>query len=321
MDTSVAVVIVAYNSGSLLNDCVAALRAQTHADFQAVIWDNASTDGAVGRLDLDERFRVIRGEENLGFAAANNRAAALIRSRYVATLNPDAFPEKDWLEKLLAAAEETGAEAVASLQIDAEAPEILDGAGDCMSVAGIAWRGGYRAPVATAPKERVEVFAACAAAALYRRDAFDHVGGFEERFFCYFEDVDLGFRLRLSGGRCVLEPRAVVRHVGSASTGKGSAFSEYHGARNRLWTFMRDMPLWLMPLAAPAHVLVTAYVLLRSPHLLEPRCRGLRDAWRGRRPFLAERRPVRFSRDLVRILTWSPVALSRRAVKALPLKG
>ena len=98
----------------------------------------------------------------------------------------------------------------------------------------------------------MEVFAACAAAALYRRDAFEALGGFEERFFCYYEDVDLGFRLRLAGGRCVLEPRAIVRHVGSASSGQVSGFAEYHGTRNRLWTFLRDMPTALMPIALPA---------------------------------------------------------------------
>jgi GT2 family glycosyltransferase len=155
---------------------------------------------------------------------------------------------------------------------------------------------------------------------LYRRDAFEALGGFEERFFCYCEDVDLGFRLRRGGGRCVLEPRAVVRHVGGASSGgKGSDFAEYHGTRNRLWTFLRNMPLMLLPIALPAHILVTAYVLLRSPALLPIRLKGLRDAfadldmWRA--PPLPRRAPLF---DVARALSWSPVSLSRRSVVSRP---
>ena len=92
------------------------------------------------------------------------------------------------------------------MRLDA-APDHLDGAGDSYHVSGRAWRNGHNAPVATWPAGEYEVFAPCAAAALYRRAAFEEIGGFDERFFCYFEDVDLGFRLRLRGHRCVYVPR------------------------------------------------------------------------------------------------------------------
>ena len=292
------------------------MQAQTFADFEAVVWDNASSDGAVDRLSAGPRVRVERCGENLGFALANNRAAAMSGAPFIVTLNPDAFPEPDWLERLVDAARIYGAESVASLQLTDHDPEILDGAGDCMSICGVGWRGGYSHPRATAPTEPVEVFAACAAAALYRRDAFEAMGGFEERFFCYYEDVDLGFRLRLGGGRCILAPRAVVRHVGSASSDQVSGFAEYHGARNRLWTFLRDMPTVLMPIALPAHILVIAYVMARTPtrEMRAARWRGLKDGWAGRRPFIAERRRGGVSLSLLRILAWTPMALSRRGV-------
>jgi GT2 family glycosyltransferase len=217
---------------------------------------------------------------------------------------------------LVATARRTGAASLASLQLTDENPTILDGAGDMMSVIGVAWRGGYLQPRAAEPKASVEVFAACAAAALYRRETFDAVGGFDERFFCYHEDVDLGFRLRLRGGRCVLEPRAVVRHVGSASSNAISGFAEYHGMRNRLWTFARDMPLALMPIALPCHLLLMIFLLARaqSPAMRAARWRGLNDGWRGVGPFLRERalwRPVNVM-ALARALSWSPVAISRR---------
>ena len=108
---------------------------------------------------------------------------------------------------------------------------------------------GAPAPSSDAPRE---VFSPCAAAALYRRDALDDVGGFDERYFCYVEDVDLGFRLRLRGHGCLYVPDAVVHHVGSGTTGRGSDFTTYHGHRNLVWTFFKDMPgpllaLYLLP--------------------------------------------------------------------------
>ena len=317
---AVIVVIVAYNAGEHLQRCIDALERQTFQDWRAIVWDNASTDGAVDSLRAGEKIEVVRCQDNLGFAAANNRAAARCPSRYIATLNPDAFAEPDWLERLVGAAETYGAESVASIQLDDADPTRLDGAGDCMSIAGIAWRGGYGQPRSAAPTQAAEVFSACAAAALYRRDAFEALGGFEERFFCYYEDVDLGFRLRLAGGRCVLEPKAVARHVGSASSAKVSGFAEYHGTRNRFWAFLRDMPMALMPIAAPAHVLVMAYVLARSPKLWNIRWRALRDAWRGRKAFMREKPRLDATRNLARALTWSPVALSRRRLKTMPIE-
>jgi GT2 family glycosyltransferase len=312
----VQVIVVAWNSGAHLQRCMDALAAQTFTDWEATVWDNASSDGAAEDLRLPPNTVVVRSPENLGFAAANNRAAERSGGRWIAALNPDAFPEPDWLQQLLATAERHGAEAVASLQLDDGDPSILDGAGDSMSIFGIGWRGGYGYPRSTAPTEEAEVFSPCAAAALYRRDVWRALGGFEERFFAYFEDVDLGFRIRLRGGRTVFSPRAVVRHVGSASSRTVSGFAERHGTRNRLWTFARGMPLLLMPLALPLHLAATAFVLIRSPDPVSRAARlaGLREGLRGIGPFLAERRAWRAKRPLAiaRALAWSPAAVRRR---------
>jgi GT2 family glycosyltransferase len=312
----VVVVIVAYNSGSHLATAVDALYRQSFTDFEAIVWDNNSDDGAAQALAARPGLTVVVSPENLGFAEGNNRAAAMSQAPFIVTLNPDAFADSDWLEALVAAARRTGAESIASLQLTAEDAQVLDGAGDMMSIIGIAWRGGYLSPRSLAPAAPVEVFAPCAAAALYRRDAFEAVGGFDARFFCYHEDVDLGFRLRLRGGRCVLEPRAVVRHVGSASSNAISGFAEYHGTRNRLWTFARDMPWTLMPIALPCHLLLVAFLLIRapSPEMRSARLRGLQDGCRGIGPFLRERRLWRSKRlfTLARALSWSPAAISKR---------
>jgi GT2 family glycosyltransferase len=315
-EAAVQVIVVAYKSAATLQRCIDALEAQSFTDFEAVVWDNGSGDEAVAKLRAGPRLRTVLCEQNLGFAAANNRAAAQSRSRYIVLLNPDAFAEPDWLERLVAAADNYGAESIGSLQLDDADPGLLDGAGDCMSIAGIPWRGGYGQPRSAAPSAPCEVFSACGAAALYRRDAFEAVGGFEEKFFCYCEDVDLGFRLRLAGGRCILEPRAVVRHLGGASSGgKSSAFAEYYGARNRLWTLARNMPMVLLPLALPAHLFTLAYVLARSPPLVRIRLKALVDAIGDLKAWRSPPLPRRGSLSaLARSLSWSPLALRRRAV-------
>jgi GT2 family glycosyltransferase len=108
-----------------------------------------------------------------------------------------------------------------------------------------------------------EIFSPCAAAALYRRQALVDAGGFDEDYFCYVEDVDLGFRLRLAGHKAMYVPDAVVHHVGSATTGgKHSDFSVYHGHRNLVWTFVKDMPGILFWLLLPLHVLMNLTSIL-----------------------------------------------------------
>jgi N-acetylglucosaminyl-diphospho-decaprenol L-rhamnosyltransferase len=126
-----------------------------------------------------------------------------------------------------------------SLQMVADEPGLMDGAGDVMTSAGIPFRGGYRRR-RPADLAEGEVFSACGAATLIDRDLFLGLGGFDERFFCYCEDVDLGYRLRLAGETTLLLPAAVVEHVGSASTGVRSDFSIFHGSRNRIWTFIKN---------------------------------------------------------------------------------
>lgn len=185
-----------------------------------------------------------------------------------------------------------------------------------MSIVGFPWRGGIGQSRKAAPLAPCEVFSACGAAALYRRDAFEALGGFEERFFCYCEDVDLGFRLRRAGLTCLLEPRAIVRHLGEGSSGgKGSEFAEYHGTRNRLWTFARNMPRSLAPVAWLGHLLLMTFVLLHTPSRLKVRFRALRDALRN--PSMLSRAPVeREVSPLVvaQALSWSPLAAAGRRI-------
>jgi GT2 family glycosyltransferase len=155
------------------------------------------------------------------------------------------------------------------------------------------------------------VFAPCAAAALYRRDALVKVGGFDESYFAYLEDVDLGFRLRLAGYRCLYVPDAVVRHVGSATTGgQRSDFSVYHGHRNLVWTYFKNMPWPLFWLYLPQHILLNfvsiVYFALRGQGRVILRAKW--DALKGLPRILKERRRIQKSRrvsssELRRVMT------------------
>ena len=256
----VVIVIVNFNSGPLLARCLTALAAQTFRKFEVVVLDNASTDDSTSVATAIAAFpaRLIHAPTNLGFAAGANRALREAGpTPWVALLNPDAFPEPEWLQELTeAAARYPDCASFASCQIMANRQDLLDGTGDAYHTSGLAWRAGHGRPVPVDPEMECEVFSACAAAALYRRDVFDALGGLDEDFFCYMEDVDLGFRLRLAGWRCMYVPTAVVHHVGSATSGRRSHFTIYHGHRNLVWVYLKNMPGVLLWLYLPLHLLL-----------------------------------------------------------------
>lgn len=319
MAPRVTVCIVAYQSGPWLQPCVDALAAGSFTDFECVVADNASTDGSVAALrPPDARFRVEDMGANLGFAAANNRVARASGAALFACLNPDAQPEPGWLAALTAAADaHPGAAAFGSVQLRLEEPGVLDGLGDGWMLAGVAWRMGEGRPARDLPGDG-EIAAPCGAATLYRRDAFLELGGFEERFFCYAEDVDLGLRLRRSGRPSRRASAAVVRHAGSAITGRRSDFTVYHGHRNRIWCWVRNTPgPWFWALL-PLHLLIDAYLLVELTRTGSGPAirRAYRDAWRGLGPHWRARRaaPAASFRALLSVSTLDPLASRRRAV-------
>lgn len=302
-----------------LFDC---LDAQTFCDFETILIDNASPSGS--EPDQATQMRAthfVANTDNLGFASANNQAAKLAKGHWLICLNPDAFPEPNWLEALLAATKRyPNVEAFGSTQILDEDPSLLDGAGDVYHAFGIPFRGGYRRPW---PPELVdgEAFSPCAAASMWRAAVFGRLGGYEESYFCYCEDVDLGFRHRLAGGQIVQVADAQVRHLGSASSGRLSDFAVYHGTRNRLWTFIRNMPgalfwLFLLPHLG-ATLLLWAHTAWRGAGPAYGR--GLRDgiqgwdaAWQARQAIQANRKVALI--DLSRQFAWSPFSLLKRAI-------
>ncbi len=300
---TVAVLVVNWNGRDFLTRCLESLDRQRRRPDHVVVVDNASTDDSLARAERWLRdAELIRLQTNVGFARGNNIAArAAGRFDAVALLNPDAAAEPGWLEALTnAAARQPAVAAFASQMLLAASPEHLDGAGDSYHVSGRAWRNGHQAPAMQWPSEDVEVFAPCAAAALYRREPFEEVGGFDEQYFCYFEDVDLGFRLRLRGYRSVYVHSAVVRHEGSAVSGYRSDFAVYHGERNAVWTFVKNMPTPLLWLYMPQHLALNAAALVYYPFRGQGRAvlRAKLDALRGLPCVLRRRRLVQRERTV-----------------------
>lgn len=254
----VTVIIVNWNGGDFLHQCLKDLLKQSVPPTQIMVWDNGSIDGSAEKAASLPGVTVRMLGMNWGFAGGNNRAFFECDTEFVALLNPDAFPDPDWLEKLLAAARaHPDIAAFGCRQMVEGAEGVVDGLGDVYHFSGRVRRRGHMRVLKSSDLVPCEIFSPCAGAALYRRDALIKVGGFDEDYFCYVEDVDLGFRLRLAGYRAMYVPDAVVHHVGSATTGgQHSDFSVYHGHRNLVWTFVKDMPGILFWLMLPLHLLL-----------------------------------------------------------------
>ena len=259
---SIAVVVVNWNAGDYLKKCIQSLKTQTLKPNRVIVVDNASTDDSINGLGEEfGNFEIIKLEENTGFSFANNLAVKKADDcDWIAFLNPDAFARPDWLEKLSKATEEFPGCASFGSQMLRYGSDQMDGTGDVYHVCGSAWRRDHGALSSKVKREMQEIFSPCAAASFIRRDVFSEAGGFDENFFAYFEDVDLGFRLQLKGYACRYVPDAMVKHVGSATTSCKSDFAVYHGQRNLVWSYIRNMPRFWYYL--PQHIVFNLAALI-----------------------------------------------------------
>ena len=319
---SVGVIVVCHGraAADVLPRCLGAIAAQTRRPESVLVLDSPgpgpSAATVVARMgpQVADALRpdVIGLTGNLGFAAATNLGIVACPTEFIWLLNPDAFPHPECLERLLAAAaRHPTAVAFGSRQMIDGRPDIIDGIGDAYGISGLGWRRGHGRRLRPADLVERDIFSPCAAAALYRRAAVMEVGGFDEDFFCYFEDVDLGFRLRLAGHRAISVPDAVVDHVGGVSSGgRRSAFATYHGHRNLVWAFAKNMPLPLAILLLPLHLLQT----LASLAVCAARGEAFRflrakwDAIRGLPRMLAKRRGIHAGRRVSSWDVWQALA-------------
>jgi GT2 family glycosyltransferase len=305
-DPAVGIIVVNFNGGELVLDAVGSLQAQSLPPRRVLVVDNGSSDGSADAVvEAYPGVELVRLGWNAGFAAANNVGIEMLADcEFVALLNPDAFADPSWLESLVAAARAHGEFASFASRIErAKEPGVLDSAGDVYHVYGTAWPGRHGKPVASAAAP-TEVFGASGAAVLYRREWLVRVGSFDERYFCYFEDVDLNLRLQVAGGRCHYVPDARVRHVGGATSGGLSAFTIYHSQRNAVWTYVKSMPPHLFWRYLPLHLLLNlgSVVTYGARGHARAVLRAKRDAALGLPSVLRARRSVVASAEFDRTI-------------------
>ncbi len=246
-----SVVIPNWNGMRWLPGCLASIAAQELAATEVIVVDNGSTDGSVAHLRAEyPSVTVIELGRNTGFAVAANRGLRAAGGELIALINTDVVLELDWTRRMVGAlAGDAGAASVACKMLDLADPRLVYDAGDVLRRDGACDQRGRFGPDEPRFDQPGEVFGACAGAALYRRAAVLEVGGFDERYFAYLEDVDLALRLRLAGWRCRYEP-AVALHAGEGSSHQLAGAHHFLVQRNTMLLVGKAFPLRWLPLVA-----------------------------------------------------------------------
>lgn len=243
-------VVVNWNRSGLLRACLESLQRQTLPNFEIVVVDNGSTDGSAAMVAAAfPGVRLITNAQNRGFCAANNQGIACARGRYIALLNNDAEADPRWLEELLRGFDAGGDVGMTASKILVwESRTTIDKAGHLIYPDGQN-RGRGTGETDHGQYDRLEETAwpdGCAG--MYRKDMLDQIGGFEEDFFAYADDAELGLRARIAGWRCIYVPTAVVFHHHGSTLGRFSAERMVLIERNRVWLAAKLFPWRLLAL-------------------------------------------------------------------------
>lgn len=261
----VSVVIPTLSADERLVECVASLTRQTRRDFEVVIVDN-SGEGRVRRGGKTAGARVLENRRNVGYGAAVNQGLRASHAPYVATLNDDAVAHPRWLEALVCALERRPDAGMGASQVRFFGEPRLDSAGMLVCRDGSSKQRGHGRPPEDFPVAEETLFPS-GSAALFRRAMIEEIGGFDDEFFLYCEDTDLGLRARWAGWKCLYVPEAVVEHHYSHSAGAASGLKAYYVERNRLFVLAKNFPLRMMlqaPFVALARYFWHAWYLLEG---------------------------------------------------------
>lgn len=304
----VSIIIVNWNGKDFLPACLDSIKEQVMKDFEVIVVDNASHDGSVELLKRSYPWvKVVPLDFNTGFATGNNAGLAPARGKYVITLNNDTRVDACWLAELVAVAEEhPDVGMVASRICSWDDHDTVDSLGVRICADGMS-RGNQRLSSfsSLAVRKVEEILFPSACAALYRRSMINETGFFDDDFFAYCEDTDLGLRGRLAGWGALLARDAIVYHRYSCTGGVFSPFKLYLVERNHFWVTMKNFPfnmLLLLPFWTAVRYLVQAGVVISgrgaggqflksSPfELVTSILRGIRDACIALPSILAKRK-------------------------------
>jgi GT2 family glycosyltransferase len=288
---SVSAIIPTWNRADLLRSLLLNLGAQTRPPDQVIVVDNGSAD-ATQLVARGFRADLAVFPENRGFAAAVNEGIGRAKGEWLLILNNDLVLEPEWLERLLASAEEEKVLFAAGKLLRMDDVQTLDGSWDLVSRAAYAWRCGYGRPDGMVWSVRRKISLAPMTAALFHRRVFEEVGLLETRFESYYEDVDFGVRCALAGLQGVYEPAAVAMHMGKSTFGRRDSRVMFLTARNQVLLLAKHYPAeTLRRFAWPILVGQTLAVLAaaKQGHLLA----ALQGKWDGLRQWSAFRGEVK----------------------------
>jgi GT2 family glycosyltransferase len=263
---SCSVVIPNWNGRRFLDNCLHALREQTFTDHEVIVVDNGSSDGSLELLEAAfPEVEAIPLEKNHGFAAASNIGIQAASGEYIALLNNDTRVDRAWLAELVACLERhPSAASATSKMILMHQPDTIDGAGDVLPWTFLPYPRGNGQLDHGQFEEEIEVFSASGGAALWRGEILKDLGGFDEAFFAYYEDVDLGLRARLQRHECWYVPTSIVLHHRGGATRGLSEFELFHPMKNRWFMILKNTPGWLFASHLPHIIYGDAYWFRRA---------------------------------------------------------
>ncbi|WP_405175120.1 glycosyltransferase family 2 protein [Paenibacillus sp. FSL H8-0261] len=246
MNNLISVIIVNYNGADYIGESIESIIDQTYTNLEIIVLDNNSSDDSVQKIKQYPSVKLIESKTNLGFAKGNNVAIREANGEYIALLNNDATAEASWLESLAKVLDHNDEYGSCGCKIISYyEQDYLDSAGLLINPSGMSRARGRNESIHDYNiSEPILIPSGCAV--LYRKKALDEVGLFDEDFFCYCEDTDLGFRLQISGWKCFYVSEAVVYHRYSSTAGKYSLFKTYLVERNHYWFVIKNFPLSLV---------------------------------------------------------------------------
>lgn len=242
------VVIPNWNGADMIGECLGALSAQT-LDHQVVVVDNGSTDESVSIIK--KRFpsvHLICLPQNTGFSGGVNAGISYAleqKADTVALLNNDAVVDKNWLAELSQTLDDKPEVGIVTCKLMRDDHKHFDSTGDCYSIWGMPFPRA-RNEVDDGQFDKPEfVFSASGGASLYRSSMLEVIGLFDQKFFAYYEDVDISFRAQLAGWKVYYQPLAVAYHKVGATSSKLGSFTRYHATKNFYLLFAKNMPVKL----------------------------------------------------------------------------
>jgi GT2 family glycosyltransferase len=290
----ISIIIPNYNGKHFLSGCLSSLRDQTYDNFEIIIVDNGSSDGSVDFIHKNfPSAKVVETGKNLGFAGGTNAGIRVAQGDYILTLNNDTIVDPHFLEEIQKPFLQdcrTGMCGSKMVLPDGR----IDSTAICFSRSGAAWDRGIGESDTGQYDTPEEIFGPCAGAALYRRSMLEEIGLFDEDFFLYMEDLDLAFRARLAGWKCMYVPTARVVHIHWGTAGFDSDITIYYGNRNLAWYILKDFPVRTMLLYSPWIIFrncsdIPYYFIHRKGHTI---LRAKIDMIKGFLPMVRKRKSI-----------------------------